>query len=392
MKIVSRRWGIWIAIALGIIFILTLWQAPQKSDVQGSTYSRSPQGYSAWYSYAQTQGIAIERWQKPLSDWTAANPQTLIRVYPQLERLPLDTATQNWISQGNTLIALGRYQPTTDAPFTDYLASAVGKVKIQTTRRATGVKMPLLGDRAEAVVWLEPLGEGRIIYATTPDLAANAYQDSPGNFDYLIQLATQLPTEDTQLVQNASRQIWFDEYIHQPQTVQEEENQTSEDNFWQYWLTTPILPLFIQGTVIFLLFLIASNRRFGPLQTLTNPEVNNSQAYIEALAGVLHKADCSEFALENLGKEEQRQLQKALGLGTTLLEPEELMRVWTEQTQESPATLQNLLQTQKRQRHLKDATLGQWYLTWQKLLNKSFETLTRSPRKIKDSNPKTRSN
>ncbi|MFP4008619.1 MAG: DUF4350 domain-containing protein [Spirulinaceae cyanobacterium] len=367
MKVMSRRWLVWVAIALGVMVVLTLFSAPQQGDRLGSSYLRSPWGYSAWYEYAQAQGITLERWQQPLTELTAPTPQTLIRVRRELQRLPLDATEREWISQGNTLISLGHYQPATNAPFSSNLTSAVGSVRIETTRRATEAKNPLLSDRAGAVVWFEKMGNGQVIYATTPYLAANAYQSHPGNFDYLIFLATQSPTADSQLIQNPSPSIWIDEYIHsdRPDT---ENSPEAEENLWQYWLTTPIFPLVLQGVVILMVILWAYNRRFGQIQPLTTPAVNNSQAYIEALAGVLHKADCSNFTLETLGKEEQRQLQQALGLGTTPLKPEELIQAWVEQTQKSPKTLEKLLHTQTRKRPLSDVKLGQWYLAWQKLL------------------------
>jgi len=367
MKVRSRRWVVWGAIALGVVVLLTLLGAPQSGDRLGSTYLRSPWGYSAWYEYAQTQGIAIERWQQPIAELTSPSPQTLIRVHSELQRPPLDQAERDWIAQGNTLISLGRYQPATNAPFSSNLTSAVGSVQIETTRRAPEAKNPLLSDRAGAVVWLEKIGNGQVIYATTPYLAANAYQSNPGNFEYLIFLATQSPAADSQLIQNASPSIWIDEYIHRDRPATEN-NPEAEVNLWQYWLTTPLFPLVVQGIVILIVILWESNRRFGQIQPLDNPPVNNSQAYIEALAGVLHKADCSEFTLETLGKEEQRQLQQALGLGTTLLQPEALIQAWVEQTQQSPQTLEKLLHTQTRQRPLSDVKLGQWYLAWQKLL------------------------
>lgn len=352
---------------MGAMLLLTLFSAPQQGDRFGSSYLRSPWGYSAWYEYAQTQGIVIERWQQPLAELTSPTPQTLIRVRSELQRYSLDETERDWIAQGNTLISLGHYQSATNAPFRSNLTSAVGAVHIETTRRATEVKNPLLGDRAGAVVWLEKIGEGQVIYTTTPYLAANAYQNYPGNFDYLIFLATQAPNADTQLIQNTSPAIWIDEYIHRDRPANEN-NPQAEENLWQYWLTTPIFPLVVQGVVILLVILWANNRRFGQIQPLTHPSVNNSQAYIEALAGVLHKADCSEFTLETLGQEEQRQLQQILGLGTTPVTPEQLIQTWVEQTQQSPKTLEQLLHAQSRKRRLSDAKLGQWYLAWQKLL------------------------
>jgi hypothetical protein len=373
MHFFQRRWGILAAIALAGIVLLTLISAPNNADRIGSTYNRAPSGYGAWYAYMQAQGTTIERWQKPLSELLDATPsntnQTLIRARSRLQRVDLDTEEREWVSRGNTLISLGHYQPATAATFRKALPSPVGAVKIETTRRATDIKTHLLGDRLGAVVWLERIGEGQAIYATTPHLAANAYQDSPGNFAFLAFLATQQNPQDTRLIQNARPQIWIDEYIHGYQDTVPDNTETQE-TLWQYWLKTPMFPAVIQGLVVLAIVLLASNRRFGQTQPLAAKTVNNSQAYIEALAGVLQKAECSEFVLETVGKEEQRQLQQALGLGNTLLEVDELLEAVAQQTQQSPQELKALLRVQSPPRRLSTVNLGRWYLTWQSILAK----------------------
>jgi hypothetical protein len=52
----------------------------------------------------------------------------------------------------------------------------------------------------------------------------------------------------------------------------------------------------IQGTIILLVAIFAGWNRFGQPVTLSAPQVDNSEAYIQALAGVLQKANSTDFA------------------------------------------------------------------------------------------------
>jgi hypothetical protein len=43
--------------------------APAANRLEsGSTWSRSPAGYSAWYESLTEQGVDIQRWQRPVAD------------------------------------------------------------------------------------------------------------------------------------------------------------------------------------------------------------------------------------------------------------------------------------------------------------------------------------
>ena len=74
------------AIVLAVIILLTTIAAPNTKITSGSTYSRAPDGYGAWYAFMQDQNISIQRWQKPFSDLpTTKNPVTLIQVNSTLK-------------------------------------------------------------------------------------------------------------------------------------------------------------------------------------------------------------------------------------------------------------------------------------------------------------------
>ncbi|MEC4986145.1 MAG: DUF4350 domain-containing protein [Oscillatoria sp. PMC 1068.18] len=361
MKISRRRLVILGAIALAVIFLLSLIAAPSQSQLNsGSTYGRAPDGYGAWYAYMQAQGTEIQRWEKPFQELLESesinSPITFVRVFSLLTEQGFYDFSRDWVAKGNTLVILGVEKPVTEADFSTLQASEVGEVKIETQRRDAEAKEVILGDRYGAIVWSEMVGAGSIIYATTPYLAANAYQNAAGNFAFLAEL-----------VSSESRPIWIDEYIHGYKDREQIQEEIGE-NVLSYLLKTPLFPVFVQGLVILLIVIFAANRRFGQPSILATPAVDNSEAYIDALAGVLQKAGSTEFVLEVLGKEEQLQLQRFLGLGDILLEERVLVSAFGEQTARARQELAQILKLQAEKRRISETELLQWLSKWEDIL------------------------
>lgn len=436
MKIANRKLWIFGAIAISAILLITLVAAPTSNKLMsGSTYSRSPDGYGAWYAFMSERGTPIQRWQKPFSalanNKDSKSPITLLRVNSKFIPEYIDNTEEEWVKKGNRLIILGIRQPVTDAPFSTVQDSPEGKIKIDTRRRHIKQKeeeennQQILGDKFGAIVWEKQIDKGQIIFVTTPHLAANAYQDIPGNYEFLAQLVTQsgarepgsrgetknisitspnlpvtktlkyLPntnntsakknlkpfpqTNNTSAAKSAAKSttnILVDEYIHgykDPEVLNCQNQSTDSPNCKQeqtlfgYLANTAIFPAFLQGLIILLVAIWAANRRFGKPVTITTPVVNNSEAYILALAGVLQKAGSSEFILDIVGKEEQLQLQKSLGLGDILLDPESLINAWVQQTGHPATELEQLLQEQAEKHRMKDKYLLKWLEKWQKI-------------------------
>ncbi|MBD2072515.1 DUF4350 domain-containing protein [Phormidium sp. FACHB-592] len=389
----SKR-QIWIlAIVLAALVIISLFAAPGgKQQQSGSTYGRSPDGYGAWYAFMESRGVTIQRWQKPLkllfqpselktpkietanpnqtaetqrrrdaqtsmaviaspallaspAASTVSSPITLLQVS---SGEPLSVASMAWVERGNVLILLGAQSPVTKAPFESAIGSPTGAVQIYTSRRETDrdtrIK-PLLNDSFGAVVWQQTMGQGRVVFASTPHLAANAYQDSPGNFEFLATLvtATKLP-------------IWVDEYSHGYKDI--EVIKQEDGNLVSYLAKTPLLLVLIQVTVMMLVLLWGQNRRFGPAIALTTPIVDNSEAYIQAMSAVLRKAESNQFVVDTICKAEQLAIQKALGLGAELLPLSTLLDVWTQQTGQSAAILEAALNSTNRPRRSSEAELS----------------------------------
>ncbi|MBE9206575.1 DUF4350 domain-containing protein [Nostoc sp. LEGE 06077] len=349
----------WIgAIALGVIILLSLFSAPNTKIYSGSTYSRAADGYGAWYAYMQQQGVTIQRWQKPLDDFKPdKTPVTLLRVSSSPREAYLLFDEQEWLEKGNDLIILGVKTPVTEANFHSLQQSNFGDIKIATKRRNIKVEKQLvsLGDRFGAVVWQEKRDQGKVIFSTTPYLAANAYQDNLSNFQYLASLVNQ-----------KGNKLFVDEYIHGYKDTDVSQSE-GEGDLLSYFAKTPLLPALVQLGILLLVLIWANNQRFGKPIVLETPVIDNSQAYIQALAGVLEKAESSNFVIEMVGKEEQRQLQKALGLGTTLLEHQTLLQVWQEKTGTNPAELDAVLKLSTRKQRISERELLSWLAKWRTL-------------------------
>lgn len=387
MNLSNRRLWVFGAIAIAAIILLTLLAAPANNKLSsGSTYSRAANGYGAWYAFMEKRGTPVKRWQKSFeslaNNQTIQPPVTLLRVNSELAGSNVYKTERNWVEKGNTLVILGVRQPVTAAPFSTLHETETGSVKIDTRRRDKLFKEQRLGDRFGSIVWQEKMGKGQVIYATTPHFAANAYQDFPGNYEFLAQLVTQ---SEVRSIQNP---VWVDEYIHGYKdpvlTCQERGSQggtspgkgkgsgnidcePQKPSIWSYLAKTPLYPAFVQGLILLLVALWAGNRRFGKPITLPSPEVNNSEAYIQALAGVLQKAESSEFILEVVGKDEQLQLQKALCLGQEQLDHQSLVNAWAQQTGRPATELEQVLQIQSQKPRMRETDLLSWLRKWEEI-------------------------
>ena len=333
MKSFPRRR--WIYIGLVLLIGLILFVAPQRNPrASGSTYHRAPDGYGAWFAYMQEQGHPVQRWQIPSAEITQKDsPQTFLQISPPDTNIALMRPLRPWVEEGNTWVILGYKGLPTDAPFTSSHSTDQQDLTLETTKRHSivGNETVILGDRFGAIIWQEPVGKGRIIYSVSPFLGANAYQDEPGNFAYLETLMAQDQVP-----------IWIDEAIHG--YIDKEVTTTESTGNWGTYLArTPLLIVLVQTIVILLVMIVAQNQRLGLSEKLQPASVDNSEAYIQALAGVLEKAERSEFVLDVIGHETRLQLQRTLGLGTRKVEDEALFSAWVEQTGHSSEELSAVL-------------------------------------------------
>ncbi|MEM9162187.1 MAG: DUF4350 domain-containing protein [Cyanobacteria bacterium P01_F01_bin.4] len=380
----SNRY-VWIGlIVVALLGLLSVLLAPNSRLVNGSTFNRAPNGYLGWYREMVERGIPLERWQRPYSDLPhgdrvkpaeqigdqptgeqatgVAPPQTLIQVRPRLvdpSWIWSETWVKDWLSDGNRLIVLGVNRAVTAAPFSTQQASPQGSVAVQTRRRQIFLEKnfsEILGDHAGAVVWQESRDEGTITFATTPYLAANAYQAETGNYEFLAALVTE--TEGP---------IWIDEYLHGYRESEDIVEEVAKD--WFTYLTrTPILVAVLQITVLMGVLILAQNQRLGTRSIVRARQVDNSQTYIQALAGVLHKAGGYRFVADMIAKEERLHLQKKLGFGEgTLVDEASLGQAWVQRTRSAVSDLKPLLKPPRFSTAEKDSSLTDWLAQLQQI-------------------------
>lgn len=335
-----------LALLLGLLVLGGPTTSPLES---GSTWNRSPAGYSAWYESLEQQGISVQRWQRPVEDLLeqlggaedatvtlmqnpSTGPETLVAVLPgfinESELPALLPWLPDWVEAGHQLVILGVKAPVTAAPFSQTLSSSAGPVQIDTRRRyPIGSRLGVeLEDEYGAVVWQQAIASGPVTMSATPHLGANAYIDQPGNFELL-----------TALVAGAGQRVWVDEYLHgyrDQEAIGDRDTIAAEDgggSWLNYLARTPLVILAAQILAVTLIALLAFNRRLGQRRSLQTPTVDNSRAYIQALAGVLHKAGSHDFVVQTVSQAERIQLQKKLGLGDLLLPVEQLQLAWNEQ-------------------------------------------------------------
>ncbi|MGP1387563.1 MAG: DUF4350 domain-containing protein [Thainema sp.] len=352
----SRR--VWLVAGLFVVvlIVMSLVTAPASNKLlQGSTYSRFPSGYGAWYAYMQQHSATIERWQKPLEqlqEQTAAEdvPTTLIRISP-LSYVWSWQADYSWVEEGNTLILVGNPAPVSEADFMTQQESEEGLVQIDTRRRETELEdaTVLLGDEYGAIAWQIPQGAGQLIVIIPPYIAANAYQDESGNFAFLAGLAEQ-----------AGGKIWVDEYLHGYQDADAETTEEATGSWIAYLAQTPWSLVLLQAVVIILVALLASYRRLGHALALPSVEVNNSEAYMQALAQVLRKAKSQAFLVDTIAKEERLQLQRKLGLGIQPVDDQKLVETWTQKTGRPATELQQILHPPVQIQSLRESDLMDW--------------------------------
>jgi len=364
---VSRPRGVVIALAIvtGVVLLAVL--APAAPIARGSTYSRAPDGYGAWYAYMEQRGYDIRRWERPpfeLLDRLEPGdpPATLIRVFApdRATGLGLYGLDRQWVEGGNRLVALGVEVPPTAAAFATRPPSPVGPVLVQTTRRqqldtsnldhSDLASEPIVRDEFGAIAWRLSAG-GEAIAVATPFLAANAYQDEPNNFALLASFVGEGP-------------IWVDEYLHGYRDEAAGEATATDTTLIGYLLgQPPLAAALLQGAIVLAIALLAENRRFGAPQPLPSVETNSTRTYVTALGGVLRNARHHRFVTEVVGKTERIRLQRALGLGLVPVGDRELLAAWEHQGGNADE-LRVLLQRETRRR-LSDAELRDWLARWQ---------------------------
>jgi Domain of unknown function (DUF4350) len=379
-KLVAQYWKIGLVGLMAIVLLTVVSATGGDIRQSGSSYSKTPDGYGAWYQMMVDRGVKIRRWEKTFlrltKDTADSKGTTLLRVNSQLEPFQLTEPQRKWIELGNTIVCLGVSAPAQDGTFSGMFPSPQGAVKIETKRRLKS-NLPIGGlpkDISEAVILSDrygsfiveyAVGKGRLILATTPHLAANTYQDNRPNYELLANLVT----VDRQ-------QLIVDEYIHgyrdrskkNPGNKAGETNDGTDDNSEErtgdilgYLANTPLIIVLLNLTLGMIVVVWQQNQRFGRIIIPKAPQIENSEAYIQALGGVLRQANSSEFVIQNIGRSEQLSWQKKLGLGgERLVDSDILITAWETRTKLPTEDLRFVLKLTTASRRLSPTELTTW--------------------------------
>ncbi len=363
-RLVKQYWQFVFLVIVAIVLFTIVSATGGDSKQPGSSYSIAPNGYGAWYQMMLDRGVKIQRWEQSFPQLAAVpgyeQGVTLLQVNSQIQPLQLSTTQQEWVKQGNTLIVLGVSAPAGDIPFQTDIDSPQGAIRIETTRRFKSdliiaglpIDQPseaILSDRSGKVLDRFNLGKGRVEIATTPHLAANAYQDFQPNYELLAKLVTE----------NRQR-IIVDEFIHGYRNRAATSDPKTGDVL-EYLARTPLIIVCLNIGLVMLVLIWQQNWRFGKIIIPKLPEIENSEAYIKALGGVLRQANSSEFAIQNIGKNQQLAWQQKLGLGSDqLVEAEAVIAAWENQIKLPTDDLRFVLSSRTQARRLNPKELNIW--------------------------------
>jgi hypothetical protein len=173
---------------------------------------------------------------------TIKAPVTLLRVNSQLSAPDLAQDERDWVEKGNILVILGHPSASDQSALIPCTKRAMGKVKINTARRNLSSAEKQLGEFALVRLFGKKYRQGRTIFATTPDLAANAYQNFRGNYEFLAQLVTQSGEEENSSIANS---VWVDEYLHGYRDTDAPKRKQEQDIF-SYFVKLPYFQLWFR--------------------------------------------------------------------------------------------------------------------------------------------------
>ncbi len=360
-----RQWWT-IAVVLAGLLLFTLVTAPSSPQSVGSTYSRAPEGYGAWYAYMESSGEKMERLRKPIDEnfLKETKPNTtIIQVLADDDSNHIGQydITTKGIEKGNRIVVIGakkipngRTRATAANFNSNPISPSNGAITLQTSKRYLSDQSqvlaqpinPIFKDEFGALVVETKIGRGSILYVVPQFLGANAYQDT-NNFAYL-----------KTLVKND--RIVVDEYLHGYRDAETAKEEGKADVF-EFLARTPLILAVIQIFIVLGVLIYGKSWRFGPVKTIAPPPINNSRAYIQALAGILQKANSTDFVTETLSKAELIKLQRSLGLSRSAhQDPAELIKLWTQQTGQPTQNLERIFLSLRRQQKLSEAELTQW--------------------------------
>lgn len=290
-----------IGVALMVLAVLTTLRASLIAAYSmPSTYDTGVSGYAALYSLLSREGVAVDRFEQPLSGLFARHGALIVAGDNAIEVLAPQSsdhrALDAWVSAGGTLVLLGSTRPETlDLPrladlhaslarsgcalalssqkllvagdFTDGMARRCDR-KAKTVLRAAG--------RAVAAVYAR--GRGSVIFVTTPSIFDNSHLALRDNAAFAYALLSGIGT------------IAFEERIY---------GHATGNSFWEV-LPAPMRAAIVLACVAVLLAILGANLPFAPPHEARAVGERDSSEYVASLSRMLERGGAAREVVRRL--------------------------------------------------------------------------------------------
>ncbi len=170
-----------------------------------------------------------------------------------------------------------------------------------------------------------PFGYGRIVVLTDPYVVANGGIELADNSQAVLNI-----------MGSRSGPIAFDEY-HQGFG-------TDKNRLLSYFTGTPVVPIFLQFSVLVALVLFSRGRRFArPLPAAGEDRLSKLE-YISAMAQVQKRTRAYDLAVENIYTDFRRRVSRSFGVDNFHVTKEELSKLIGERLGRDPHTVTALME------------------------------------------------
>lgn len=297
-------------ITLGLVVLLFLvfalfapQQDPNNSPVPNS-YLSGPHGAKAAFTLLQQSGVAIERWEQPISELAAqAGPGTvLILAEPITFEIQDRSAIADILRKGGRVLATG-FQgglllPGNEVTFSTDLAFADCEAQPDGLSSLAGAGSIWIRPRA---TWKEIRPEFRTAYTCAGQPVVVEYPIGKGT---AVWWASSTPLENSSILRGQNlelllnslgpdrisghpRHIYWDEAIHGVTHTQ-----------WDY-VSGPTWPLLSLGALgLALLTIFSFSRRSGPLRALPQAPRTTPIEFLDALGALYRSTGAASTAMQ----------------------------------------------------------------------------------------------
>lgn len=318
----SRKVGLLAGLLMLMFVVIVGIDAYQKLGRQPgppSTYNAGSAGYKALYLWLREIGVAVERWEKPLTELTR-EADVLVMMSPTLGPEPAELkALETWVLGGGTLVVASfPWNPFAKYFGFEMRTGSPDKKKqdkneagsfqpgpyVRGQRRVTsefhaGVDSP----KAPAIVHSRDVfgnlimvleeGKGRVIMISNASLFCNLYLRRGDHARLAL---------DILLTHLGEGRLLMDEYHQGYGRV------TTVAGY--VFRSQAFVPL-LQVVFLILLLWASAGRRFGPARPLRRETERSSMEYVRAMAQLFQRVKARRLALESVLRwfdEERRRL------------------------------------------------------------------------------------